>query len=451
MITRIEVAGFKSLGSFQLDIRQGLNVVVGPNGSGKTNIVQFFEFLSQLVRGELSEAVGRSGGAGSIFRRAGESDFDNSIKGTVYGCVKIGKEKFLSYCYSFEILFPRTIESLVYRRQSISVLQTRKFADYNDHNNGAHDYRIAVEQDCENISKPKIRVRAVDAKFFPVPVFVDQRVKVKNRLKRLEAALQQYVSPQQNLASMIFRYKYELHQIVRDISSGDTFNIVPSRVKQPDDSAKRPGIERDGAGLAATLYGIKRGNVSVEDRYYRHSEYPYAARVRAGGLTLQSVQRYVSLANESITGIDVISDPFSNQLIVRLTIHNGIYDAVLPLASMSDGTVKWIALTTAILTTKSIFSLEEPENYLHPLMQSQIVKIMRDSLLKQKEFAFTLMTTHSETILNSCEPHEIVITSMQDGSTVARRCANAQELKREIESTGFGLGYYYIAGAISDE
>jgi hypothetical protein len=46
---------------------------------------------------------------------------------------------------------------------------------------------------------------------------------------------------------------------------------------------------------------------------------------------------------------------------------------------------------------------------------------------------------------------ELCEDSPMDGRTVARRCANEHELSDEIEKTGFGLGYYYVAGALSNE
>ena len=130
---------------------------------------------------------------------------------------------------------------------------------------------------------------------------------------------------------------------------------------------------------------------------------------------------------------------------------SGDYHASLPLAAMSDGTIKWIALTTAVLTASSIFSIEEPENYLHPLMQAQILEIMRDILFKKRQYSFTVMTTHSETILNNSNPTELIVVSFSDGRTQARRCVNATQLADEIKKTGFGLGYYYMAGAVEDD
>ena len=44
---------FCSLYRFKMDISRGLNILVGPNGSGKTNIIMFFEFLSHLCTSQL--------------------------------------------------------------------------------------------------------------------------------------------------------------------------------------------------------------------------------------------------------------------------------------------------------------------------------------------------------------------------------------------------------------
>jgi hypothetical protein len=58
------------------------------------------------------------------------------------------------------------------------------------------------------------------------------------------------------------------------------------------------------------------------------------------------------------------------------------------------------------------------------------------------------MTTHSETILNCIDPADMILVHMENGRTVARRPTNAEDIQKEIANTGFGAGYYYLAGAI---
>jgi predicted ATPase len=73
VITSIKVDGFKTLSQFELTLNPGLNVLVGPNGSGKTNIVSFFEFLAHLIESDPAEATSYLGGAGAVFRRVNET------------------------------------------------------------------------------------------------------------------------------------------------------------------------------------------------------------------------------------------------------------------------------------------------------------------------------------------------------------------------------------------
>jgi predicted ATPase len=95
-----------------------------------------------------------------------------------------------------------------------------------------------------------------------------------------------------------------------------------------------------------------------------------------------------------------------------------------------------------------MFSIEEPENYLHPLMLSEIISIMRTYTKKER---LILMSTHSETLLNNATPDEIIVVSYKNGKTTAKRVSNANELTTEIRDTGFGLGYYYMSGSFDNE
>jgi predicted ATPase len=52
-IKSIKVDNFKSLVNFDLPLSK-FSCLVGLNGSGKSTVLQFFDFLSQQVRGDLS-------------------------------------------------------------------------------------------------------------------------------------------------------------------------------------------------------------------------------------------------------------------------------------------------------------------------------------------------------------------------------------------------------------
>lgn len=63
MLDSITVEGFKSIASAR-DLELGrINVLIGPNGSGKTNFIGVFYFLHAIRSGRLQEYLRRSGGA----------------------------------------------------------------------------------------------------------------------------------------------------------------------------------------------------------------------------------------------------------------------------------------------------------------------------------------------------------------------------------------------------
>lgn len=51
-ISRLEVENFKSLVDFQMDLPK-FSCLIGLNGAGKSTVLQFIDFLSQLVRGDM--------------------------------------------------------------------------------------------------------------------------------------------------------------------------------------------------------------------------------------------------------------------------------------------------------------------------------------------------------------------------------------------------------------
>jgi predicted ATPase len=462
MITHVEVDGFKSLTSFRLSFHPGLNILVGPNGSGKTNIVSFFEYLADLMEGDASEATSRVGGAGAVFRRVGET-YTTRIGVQIAGCVhapqqpvraRHGKQQsdeqkrpYYVYTYSFSLLFPESRDTVLFESQRLRFSRVKHFVLRHRIDEPNEGWGVDIQANVDEGGTLVAKVNALEPGLLEVPYYPGPRkTDPKQPNQWLEEALTRLLSANNSLIAMVSRFTPELWPLATDLSGGKIYNVVPSAVKLPEDSAKPPGIARDGSGLAATLYALQRSKYPEEFTpwYYVHRPAKRGYQATA----IDQLKDYLRLVNSTIKDINVFNDPFDNQLRVRFQVHSGEYEATLPLSLMSDGTLKWIALVTAALTARSVFSIEEPENYLHPQMQGQIVAILREILFGTESERFTLMTTHSETLLNHCTPEELVITSMVDGRTVAKRCQNAVEVSDEIMRTGFGLGYYYLTNAL---
>ncbi|MFS4468149.1 AAA family ATPase [Maribacter sp. 2210JD10-5] len=448
MISEIFIDGYRSLNNFKLNVRPGLNILVGPNGSGKTNIISFFEFLSHLSHHELHEAVSHNGGAGNIFSKRGDTEFKDTINADIYGCRIHNKKKYIIYNYSFSIKVDSVAGQLFYAHQRVKIqlINSKKKLTKNLSKDINWDLDIEVNCNALKVSNNKnVLIHNLD------------RRKVKNRFnekftqEEVEKRLISFYNRNANrsILQLLSRDLDPIQPVMLDMLGGEVFNIIPSKVKSPEDIAKQPGIQKDGTGLASTLYSIKNDRFYIFPRRYMYS---YNRPRRISPRFYNKIVNLTKLANDSIKDLTVTNNPFDNQLIVKVTIANSDgEDVILPLSAMSDGTIKWITLITAIISSAQIFSIEEPENFLHPWMQSEIIKIMRNSFNDKNYDSFLLMSTHSETLLNSADPNEIIVVSMKKGVTKAKRVTNIKLLRKEIEETGFGLGYYYLTGGLSNE
>ena len=65
-LTKISLEGYKSIRQCRDLKLENLNVLIGANGSGRSNFLSFFKLLHFEMIGALQEFIGRSGGAGSL-------------------------------------------------------------------------------------------------------------------------------------------------------------------------------------------------------------------------------------------------------------------------------------------------------------------------------------------------------------------------------------------------
>lgn len=65
MITRIEIAGYKSIKSLELDL-QPINILLGGNGAGKSNFISLFSLIRNIYNQNLQNYIQKKGGADSL-------------------------------------------------------------------------------------------------------------------------------------------------------------------------------------------------------------------------------------------------------------------------------------------------------------------------------------------------------------------------------------------------
>ncbi len=108
--------------------------------------------------------------------------------------------------------------------------------------------------------------------------------------------------------------------------------------------------------------------------------------------------------------------------------------------NFSDGTLMVIALLAILLSPSRkghLICIEEPENCLHP----KALKVLITFLKSQSLNAQLLITTHSPTVLNQVPPEKVIVARVyDDGGTRFESIENVKELNRKLRKGFFTFG-----------
>lgn len=104
---------------------------------------------------------------------------------------------------------------------------------------------------------------------------------------------------------------------------------------------------------------------------------------------------------------------------VRLRWQQEGSDAVLPADALSDGTLRFICLTTLLVQPElpGLIILDEPELGLHPFAIAQLAGMLR-AVSQESQ---VLLATQSVTLMNQFELGDLVIVERRDGASVFER------------------------------
>jgi len=75
MMDYIKISGFKSIRQIDLELKP-INILIGANGSGKSNFISFFEFLNKLYSRKLTEYIALKGGEEKILHKGYKATSD---------------------------------------------------------------------------------------------------------------------------------------------------------------------------------------------------------------------------------------------------------------------------------------------------------------------------------------------------------------------------------------
>ena len=360
-LDQISLQGFKSIRELNEFGLSKVNVLIGANGAGKSNLVDFFRMLRAMAEGGLERFVTLSGGADGFFFNGpketrqisaslafGENAFRFSLEPTASSEIVVTSQGTL----------PPGVEPEPFYRHSSQIVVTNQGTfwkgsrnpRWNEHGGGGKESALKNWRGHE--SKDGVRA-PVEGRIY------------------------------QNVASWVV---YHFH---------DTSPTAPMRRDQSPDDYRE--LRSDASNIAPFLLKMQTLNPS---RYGRIRE------------TIQLVAPFFD---------DFLLEPEMKgpREVLRLQWRQRASTFPFQPWQLSDGTIRFICLATALLQPNppSTILIDEPELGLHPVALEVLSALIHEA----SERTQLIISTQSAPLLDHFEPEDVVVVERSEGASVFRR------------------------------
>jgi len=387
-IVRLWAKNFRSLED--VDVKLGpLTVLVGPNASGKSNVVDVLRFVSDAFRNGLDRAIADRHGIGAIRRWS---------KGRPYD-VEIGLEFQLAghaLHYGF-VLGSKLRGEYQVKEEHIRVEGDRRsgrtiISDLFEVRNG----RLVAPKPEGPVDEAILRSISSNELimlrhwlWLVSPPGADRSTEIEMRL----------------LVQDLGRYLFEMR----------FYHLFPNEIRQPQKLQDPYRLEEDGGNLASVLRRMIRGN----------SEYLPDLRDAMG-------KAVPGVADFQVTQVGAY-------LVVKLK--HQVKDSSgrgtwFDLTQESDGTLRILALLAALFQDPppSFLAVEEPELTVHPGALAVLADYLKEAALRTQ----ILITTHSPELIDGLPIESLRAVESVDGVTKVGMVAEHQReaVRNELFSPG---------------
>lgn len=343
-----------------LELR-ALNVLIGPNGSGKTNLIEVLGFLQSTSK-DLSEPIRQGGGITEwLWKGAGKVAMSGMSKASVE--ILVEPEKPGNQPHQYRIVFTTGGNTVEILNESI---------DNNPPGAPMPDYLYVAYRD----NFPEIRIKGEIRKLKADDVNLRQSILSRRK------------DPDQYPEITYLGQKFSEFMIYRDWEFGADSKVRRWRV--PDQQLQH--LERDASNLALMIN-----------------------RMKVNPPVKAQLLRYLKEFYRDAEDVDIV---VAEALVGFRLEERGIST---PAVRLSAGTLRWLSLLAILLnpTPPPVVCIEEPELGLHP----DIIPILAKLLIEASQRMQLIVTTHSDLLVEALSemPESVVVCEKQDGSTTLRR------------------------------
>ena len=399
MIQFVRLAGYKSIRDQTLELGP-LNVLIGPNASGKTNFIDALNLLSEASQVSLGKAVNRRGGlspllwAGSSppYAALGERRPPEERAGKITWHIDFPpKGSFAdgSRSIQYEISLVqagidfRVIEDLIAngQRNPLTLLHRDEGGEFSLYNTKERTYdKPSPESDQTRQAFSYVR----DPVRYPVLAKLQEELKA-------------------------FKYYMNFDTSERAL------------IRRPQTVMSETILYEDGSNLSIVLHNLSQRFPSSFQEIFETAKVAYPSLER--------------LYFEAPGPAGQIILAWKDTEFIRPFMAN----------ELSDGTLRFLCLLAILLnpTPPPLTCLEEPELGLHPALLIMIAELLQDASTRTQ----LIVTTHSPQLVDKLSPDQVVVVNKDEsGATSFERLTSKKDLRRWLKK--FSLGELWMMGEL---
>lgn len=406
-ITHIECSNIKSFKSLSADLID-FNVIIGMNGSGKSNFIMLFKIIRDILSASLAEAVANQGGADLLKNFFMQKD-DDTIK----------------LKYNLQLVSELTaIKQLGGKEVTIRIKSI----------NSDTEFKIGQTEDVFNVINDKLEVKF---EYFNANIKLGSSALIAKRHgEKYSFDLQSYDS-----------VDYELHEVFKNIDSfAET--VYPKseialhklflelfQIDLKNSSARQISVYEFEQDLLST---IKSTDSLVDSDESRDLFLDLLYSVLNDETKKKTFFNLLNFILPDIDDVIMEKDKHNQHRFLVKERYNKRY---IPASLLSDGTVFLIVIILALYFDNQYLTIfDEPERRIHPHIISKVIDMMKDvSHHKQ----IILSTHNSEIVKYSGLESIILIKRDDDGYSLLSRPKNSREISVFLDNE-IGLDELFV-------
>ncbi|MGA2540757.1 MAG: AAA family ATPase [Verrucomicrobiota bacterium] len=401
-VCRLAIANYKSLRDVVLEPKD-LTVLIGANASGKSNLAECIDFISEVYRHGLEVAVARKGGYENIaHRKASRSKASMTVDITVefaldpywmpHGLAALIRDKTIRLQHSFSFVARGSAISAEFQveRELLIVQMAGGGSKYVD--------LIQLVRDDQKITNKIIRddeaMRAFD--WIKEPDMLRYLIRFPD-FDQDSTGMGELVSPTDLAVVQIGRFSPLHRQCVNEMAAIRVFQISHDRTRDFGVPTPRPELDRTGANLPAVVDLFQKKNPEVWQRI------------------LQTMRRV-------LPALERIEVNYTTSRTLGLFFHEKGFGRPWTVEEISDGTIQTLCLLVAIFDpTRTMLVLEELENSVHPWVIRNLLSACSEATAGGMKPQQILITTHSPVIIDHVTPDKVWVMWRTDGESHVKK------------------------------